>query len=58
MEKKSRQRSFTAVSNNQTIATVSGSGESFTVTGVAPGSTTITVSDLIGNSLDVAVTVH
>ena len=58
IEKKSTQRSFTAVSNDPTIATVSGSGRSFTVTGVAHGSTTITVSDQIGNSLDVSVTVN
>ena len=57
-EPKSFQKNFNAVSNNQSVATVSGSGKSFTVTGVAHGNTTITVSDQIGNSLDVPVTVN
>lgn len=57
-EKRGPKQTFTAVSNNSAIATVSGSGHTFTVTGVSVGSTTITVSDSIGNSLDVAVTVQ
>lgn len=57
-EKTSSQHVFSAVSNNPKVATVSGSGKSFTVTGVSTGSTTITVSDKIGNSLDVPVTVQ
>lgn len=57
-EPKSFQKSFTVVSNNQSIATVSGSGTSFTVTGVSSGSTTLTASDIVGNSLDIPVTVH
>lgn len=58
IEKGSPQHAFSAVSNNPAIASVSGTGESFTVTGVSPGNTTITFSDQIGNSLDVPVTVQ
>lgn len=57
-EQNSPQKSFTAVSNDLKVVTVSGSGKDFTVTGVASGSTTITLTDKIGNSLDVAVTVN
>jgi streptogramin lyase len=57
-EKRGPNQTFTAVSNNPAIATVSGSGTSFTVTGVSSGSTTVTVSDQIGNSLDVPVKVQ
>ncbi len=57
-EKQSRQNNFSALSNDPNVATVLGSGENFMVTGVAQGSTTITVSDKIGNSLDVPVTVQ
>ncbi len=53
------QKTFSAVSNNTAIASVTTSdGKTFSVTGVAVGKTTITVSDKIGNSLDVSVTVN
>lgn len=58
VEKKSPQKAFTALSNDPSIATVSGAGESFQVRGVKAGTTTITISDEIGNSLDVPVTVQ
>lgn len=57
-EKRGPNQTFTAVSNNPAVATVSGSAHSFIVTGVSSGSTAITVSDSIGNSLDVPVTVQ
>ena len=58
VEKNSPVKKFTAVSQNTTIATVSGSGHDFSVTGVAPGFTTILISDSFGNSLFVGVTVN
>ena len=57
-EPKSFQKAFTVVSNNKSIATVSGSGTSFVVAGKAHGTTTLTASDAVGNSLDVPVTVN
>jgi hypothetical protein len=57
-EPKSFQKNFTVVSNNPNIATVTGSGMSFTVYGVSVGSTTLTVSDKVENSLAVPVTVQ
>jgi hypothetical protein len=57
-EPKSNQKRFSAVSNNPSVATVFGNGSSFTVTGVGVGTTTLTVSDKIGNTLDVPVTVQ
>jgi len=57
-EPKSSQKVFTATSNASQIATVAGNGFSFTVTGVSAGSTSITISDAIGNSIDVPVTVQ
>jgi hypothetical protein len=57
-ERRSLIKTFLVNSNDMSIATVSGSGESFSVTGVSTGSTTLTVTDGIGNSLDVPVTVQ
>lgn len=54
----SLQHVFSAVSNDTAVAKVSGSWKTLRVSGVAPGQTTITVSDKIGNSLDVPVTVQ
>lgn len=52
-------KSLSAVSNDPSIAkVVATTKDSWTVTGIAAGSTTITVSDTIGNSLDVPVTVQ
>lgn len=64
VEKRAYTKSFTAVSLDPSIATVAPAaqaktgGQNFTVTGVAQGSTIITVSDSIGNTLNVAVTVQ
>jgi streptogramin lyase len=49
---------FSVISNDVNIATVSGSGKSFTVYGQMTGDTTVTVSDGHGNSLDVPVMVQ
>lgn len=49
---------LSAVSNDQTIATVSGGDGSFMIYGAKSGTTTITVSDNLGNSLSVPVTVN
>jgi streptogramin lyase len=57
-ERKWFQKQFTAVSNDPNIATVGGGPISFSITGVNPGSTTVTVADTVGNTLDVPVTVH
>ncbi len=57
-EPRSTQHSFKAVSENTGITTVSGTGESFVVTGVSAGSTNIKVSDKIGNSVEVPVSVN
>jgi hypothetical protein len=57
-ERRSLIKTFSVTSNDMGIATVSGSGESFSVTGVSTGSTTLTVTDGIGNSLDLPVTVQ
>jgi len=57
-EKGLPQKQFTAISADPAIAAVSGTGENFAVTGVSQGTTVITFSDKIGNSLDVSVTVQ
>ena len=58
-EPNSFQKVFSAVSHNPAVATVTvANGHTFSVTGVSTGTTTITVSDKVGNSLDVAVTVN
>ena len=57
-EKNTNQMQVSAISNDPSIATVSGSEPSFSVTGVSTGSTSITLSDPIGNILNVPVTVN
>jgi hypothetical protein len=49
---------LSAASNDEAIATVSGSNGSFMIRGIELGSTTLTVSDNLGNSLNVSVTVN
>jgi hypothetical protein len=49
---------LSATSNNLSIATVSGSDGSFMIYGVKSGTTTVTISDNLGNSLNVPVTVN
>jgi hypothetical protein len=49
---------FTAVSSNQLVATVSGSGDVFVVTEVSSGTCVVTVSDKYGNSFDVPVSAN
>lgn len=57
-EPRSYQKSFSVVSSDPSIATVVGSGTSFTVTGVRTGSTTLVVSDSVGNSVAIPVAVN
>ena len=59
-EPRSVRRSFNAVSNNQAVATVTSGedGHLFRVHGVAAGTTTVTFSDTIGNSVDIPVTIY
>lgn len=48
---------YTVNSGNASVATASGSGTSFTITGVAAGSTSVTIRDSVGGVVTVAVTV-
>jgi hypothetical protein len=50
--------SFTAISADTSVATVSANGKGFTVEAVGAGSTSINVSDSMGNAVNVPVTVN
>lgn len=49
---------YTAISSNVSVATVSQSGNTFTVTGVAGGLATVSIHDASGTAVQVAVTVQ
>ncbi|MFZ6820484.1 beta strand repeat-containing protein [Undibacterium sp. Ji22W] len=50
-------QAYTVISSNQQIATVSQTGSEFVITGVAPGSTTIVITDVVGAVKRITLTV-
>ena len=50
-------QAYTVISSNQQIATVTQTGSEFVITGVAPGSTTIVITDVVGATKRINLTV-
>ena len=49
---------YTVASSNDSVATASVSGDTVTINALAPGEATITVSDQLGQTFDISVTVY